>query len=406
MIVRESTRAVPVILTTLLAAATLAPAGDGPAGFDDLKRDHKRAAAANQQRFEQAKTDNEREVLQATIWEETRATAHRAFAWAQEHPEAPDSLDAVIWTVLGLANGTYPEYLAEQARAYELLTRDEALASEKVVPVCYYAGGGGFACPQIDRFLEAALEKSPIRLVRGTACLGLARDHHAMAATARRLRDPIARKQFLARWKGELAVIERVERLNPDDLDRRAGAEFERVIGEFGDLKMPHPYNETPFAALAQGELYELRHLTIGKVAPSLDGQDLSGRELRLEDYRGKVVAIVFWSTWCGPCMAMVPHERELVKRMEGRPFVLLGVNGDDDRAKAKEVATKEGITWRSIWNGGAEGGIVERMGVRSWPTIYVLDGEGVIRYKNVYEKSLDEAVERIVAEAETRRKK
>ena len=62
----------------------------------------------------------------------------------------------------------------------------------------------------------------------------------------------------------------------------------------------------------------------------------------------------------------MVPQERELVKRMDGRPFVLLGVNGDDDRAEAIEIVMKEGVTWPSIWNGGRDGGIVERMGVKS----------------------------------------
>ena len=62
--------------------------------------------------------------------------------------------------------------------------------------------------------------------------------------------------------------------------------------------------------------------------------------------------------------MEMIPHERELVKRLKDRPFVLLGVNGDDDRAKAAEVMTKEAMTWPSLWNGGATGGIVERLGV------------------------------------------
>jgi thiol-disulfide isomerase/thioredoxin len=76
------------------------------------------------------------------------------------------------------------------------------------------------------------------------------------------------------------------------------------------------------------------------------EGEEIGGRKLRLRDYRGKVVAIVFWASWCGPCMELIPHERELVKRLKDRPFVLLGVNGDDDRAKATEVMTKEAMTW------------------------------------------------------------
>ena len=72
---------------------------------------------------------------------------------------------------------------------------------------------------------------------------------------------------------------------------------------------------------------------------------------------------------------------------------------------KAAEVMARESMTWPSMWNGGKLGGIVDRLGVRAWPTIYVLDPEGVIRYKNVRGESLDEAVDRLVAEAEARRK-
>jgi len=127
------------------------------------------------------------------------------------------------------------------------------------------------------------------------------------------------------------------------------------------------------------------------------------GGEIRLADYRGKVVAVVFWATWCGPCMAAVPQERELIKRMRGKPFALIGVDGDDDRARAAEVMTKESMTWPSIWNGGASGGIAEKFGVRGWPTLYLLDARGVIRYRNVYRETLDKAVDKLVAEAEAK---
>src|SRR5438477_7883977 len=72
--------------------------------------------------------------------------------------------------------------------------------------------------------------------------------------------------------------------------------------------------------------------LAVGKPAPSLEGADVDGKFLGLSDFRGKVVAVDFWATWCGPCRRMIPHEKELVKRMQGRPFVLLGVS--DDRSE------------------------------------------------------------------------
>ena len=96
----------------------------------------------------------------------------------------------------------------------------------------------------------------------------------------------------------------------------------------------------------------------------------------------------------------MYPHERSLVKRLEGQPFVLLGVNSDRDREALKKVMKKQGITWRSFWNGGStQGPISSAWNVRGWPTIYVLDHKGVIRYKNVRGERMDEAVDTLLKE-------
>jgi hypothetical protein len=96
----------------------------------------------------------------------------------------------------------------------------------------------------------------------------------------------------------------------------------------------------------------------------------------------------------------MYPHERSLVKRLEGKPFALLGINSDPDKVALKKAMEKEGITWRSWRNGGSTTGpISKKWNVHGWPTIYVLDAKGVIRFKNVREKELDEAVDKLLAE-------
>jgi len=96
----------------------------------------------------------------------------------------------------------------------------------------------------------------------------------------------------------------------------------------------------------------------------------------------------------------MYPHERSLVKRLEGQPFALLGINSDRDREALKKVMKKQGITWRSFWNGGStQGPISSAWNVRGWPTIYVLDHNGVIRYKNVRGEKMDVAVDALLAE-------
>ena len=80
----------------------------------------------------------------------------------------------------------------------------------------------------------------------------------------------------------------------------------------------------------------------------------------------------------------MYPHERSLVKRLAGKPFVLLGVNSDRDREALKETLEKEQITWRSFWNGpqGTGGPISKKWNVRGWPTMYLIDEKGVIQHK------------------------
>jgi hypothetical protein len=76
----------------------------------------------------------------------------------------------------------------------------------------------------------------------------------------------------------------------------------------------------------------------------------------------------------------MYPHERSLVKKFEGRPFAIIGINSDDDREQLKERMQKEQITWRSFWDGGStDGPIATRWNVRGWPTVYLIDHEGKI---------------------------
>ena len=101
--------------------------------------------------------------------------------------------------------------------------------------------------------------------------------------------------------------------------------------------------------------------------------------------------------------MAMVPHERSLVKRLEGKPFALLGVNADDSKEEMKKSQEKNEITWRS-WFDGREGQIAKDWHIKYFPTIYVLDASGVIRYKGVRDKAMDVAVDALLKEMEAKR--
>ncbi len=180
---------------------------------------------------------------------------------------------------------------------------------------------------------------------------------------------------------------------NADDLAEKALAAYERVLKEYGDC--PHLDRENTARSLTVGDaaesaLFELRRLRVGKVAPEIEGSDLDGKNLKLSDTRGKVVVIIFWVEGC--CWDCIPHERKLAERLKGRPFQMIGVNGDGNLAKAKKEVAREGLPWRSFQN-GENGGIAKTWNVIQWPMIYVLDHKGVIRFKNSRGDETDNAV-------------
>ena len=102
----------------------------------------------------------------------------------------------------------------------------------------------------------------------------------------------------------------------------------------------------------------------------------------------------------------MYPHERSLVERLKDAPFAIIGVNSDSDREALKEVLVKENITWRSFWNGGGtKGPSSKAWNVSGWPTLYVLDHKGRIRFKGVRGEAMDKAVDRLLEEMKAEKK-
>ena len=90
-----------------------------------------------------------------------------------------------------------------------------------------------------------------------------------------------------------------------------------------------------------------------------------------------------------------------LVKRYEGKPFDILGINTDSDKEKYKADCLTENVTWRSTWE-GKEKAIVKRWGVQVFPTIYVLDAKGVIRFKGSRGAGLERDVALLMDELES----
>src|SRR5436309_1286853 len=90
----------------------------------------------------------------------------------------------------------------------------------------------------------------------------------------------------------------------------------------------------------------------VGQIAPDFTGKTLDGTPFHLADLRGKVVVLDFWATWCPPCRAMIPHEREMVRHLSGKPFALVSVSADSDEAALRDFVRDERVNWAQLLDG------------------------------------------------------
>jgi peroxiredoxin len=153
----------------------------------------------------------------------------------------------------------------------------------------------------------------------------------------------------------------------------------------------------------AKNAVRMVEELAVGKMAPEIRAKDLDGVEFKLSDYRGKVVVLMFTGDWCGICRAQYPYERELLERYKDAPFALVAVDSSASAAAAKDALARENLAYRAWWDGGGarhtEGPIATEWNVIGWPTVYVLDGDGRIRFVDVRKNTLLTAVHALMNE-------
>jgi len=369
---------------------------------------------------------------------------------AATEPKDPAARDALLWVIDKPGMAPAGPYSDEFTRAVLLLLRYHADDPE-VARVGL--GLDNLGSPARDMFLEGLYIRAKGHETKGLATVALGQYLQQKARSVAWLRNAKGPAQTKMRTQtyvegGKLVEKEfelpqeqlawhlHLRMTDPEAVRSEARRLFDEVIKNYGDvpyvtrnyrelealLKQPTPsWNGRPLtpeerkqgermlahkktlADVARAKIDEMENLVAGKPAPAIDGTGIDGKPLKLSDYRGKVVVLVFWGTWCGPCMQEVPHERELAERYKGRPFALLGVDCDSDKAAALKVMKEQGITWPN-WNDGdpGEGPIVNKYHVRGYPTIIVIDAKGVIRSPNVFGSGLDKAVEELIKEAET----
>ena len=217
------------------------------------------------------------------------------------------------------------------------------------------------------------------------------------------LDELLARPETLEDFEGQanLHLWRYTTRLNKGYL---TPAQDSRIVAHLGRLAVTHP----EAAALFESSSFMVKNLMLGKEAPNIVGTDLDGVRFELSDYRGKVVAIVFSGHWCGPCRSEYPYQRLLLEVMDEEEFILLGVNSDGDLQVAKDAKVEEELDYLSWWDGHGEkstdGPIATQWNVTGWPTIYVLDENGVIRNRGARHEKLITLAKELVAEMKKNR--
>lgn len=118
--------------------------------------------------------------------------------------------------------------------------------------------------------------------------------------------------------------------------------------------------------------------------APPLELADMHGKKHRLADYRGKVVLINFWATWCDPCREEMPSIDRLLRSMEGRPFTVLAVNLAEPQSRIRTYLEKTPVGFTVLLD--RDTSVAKAWKARILPATYIVGPDGKIRYSYVGE--------------------
>jgi thiol-disulfide isomerase/thioredoxin len=141
----------------------------------------------------------------------------------------------------------------------------------------------------------------------------------------------------------------------------------------------------------------------LGKPAPPIAGTDVDGGKVSLAEFKGKVVLVDFWATWCPPCVAAIPRLTALEDRYKAKGFEILGINVDalhkdvkDSRATLADVRhflVEHGVKWTNVLNGARENDAVDAYGVEEIPASFLVSRDGKVLAFDLSDEELDRAV-------------
>jgi thiol-disulfide isomerase/thioredoxin len=139
--------------------------------------------------------------------------------------------------------------------------------------------------------------------------------------------------------------------------------------------------------------------LTVGAKFPDFNEKDVAGKPLSIASYKGKMVLVDFWATWCGPCRAELPNVIATYKKYHDQGFEIIGVSLDQDQAKLTGFTKSMNMTWPQFFDGqGWQNKLAVKCGIESIPATYLLDGNGNIIGKDLRGDALAATVAKALA--------
>ncbi len=162
--------------------------------------------------------------------------------------------------------------------------------------------------------------------------------------------------------------------------------------------KVIKKYKGTKAAELARMKLQAL-NLKEGVPPVNLKAfKDIDGKPIDLSAYKGKVLLMDFWATWCGPCMGELPNVLEAYKKYHKKGFEILGISFDQDRSQFEKVIKERGMTWRHYFDGKGWGNEIGAIyNVRAIPHTILVGKDGKIVAINLRGERLIETVRELI---------
>jgi thiol-disulfide isomerase/thioredoxin len=176
----------------------------------------------------------------------------------------------------------------------------------------------------------------------------------------------------------------------------------EKAVECFQQIKRDMP--DTKTGQMAEAALEPLKEavaaqqirkaLVPGKQFPDFLERDLAGKLFSVADYKGKVVLVDFWATWCVPCVMEMPNVIATYNKYHDKGFEIVGVSLDDDKSALEKFIKESKMPWPEYFDGmHFKTKLAVKYGVQAIPSNYLLDGSGKIIGYNLRGEELDKAV-------------